>query len=259
MLSAHSRWCLYLPEDINITSGSARYHRSFLDIYLSQFSKKYLLDLIEYQKILKQRNALLKKLKKEKDKDGLHHLDVWDESLVKPALKVMAARREFVDQIKPRVKEISTVLSNSQDIVEIVYHPRMEITDYVDPKGILDILRKERSRDIIMGVTMLGPHRDVMDISIGGEPLRPYGSLGQKKTVMIAMKLAALEIISEQLKEPAILILDEAFAQLDPKRSNALLGLLSRFGQVFLASASEQNLNQDVKAYEVLAGKVKER
>jgi len=151
-----------LPEDINITSGSPRHHRSFLDIYLSQFSRKYLLDLIEYQRILKQRNALLRKLKSGERAGDPGHLDVWDESLMKPALLVMAARDAFIDEIGPKVAELVIKLGAADEKVEVKYQPRMVLENFEDLKAAVSAFRTERPRDLKLGATFLGPHRDVI-------------------------------------------------------------------------------------------------
>lgn len=242
-----------LPDDINITSGSPRHHRSFLDIYLSQLSHKYLLDLMEYQRVLKQRNALLRKLKS--GEENIRHLDSWDESLIGPALRIMASRAAFMEEIGPNISEVSSKLLGSSETVSVSYQPRMPITDFTEPKAALAAFRLERSRDIRLGSTFSGPHRDIIDIIVGGKPLRNFGSLGQKKCVMIALKLAAFKALSEHRGEPAILVLDEAFAALDKERSAALLSLLSGMGQVFLASAVVTSI-EDVKLYNVDAGRI---
>jgi DNA replication and repair protein RecF len=254
---------IILPEDINITSGSPRYHRNFLDIYLSQISRRYLADLMEYQRILKQRNALLKKLKGSNSVDSkadgqAKQLDIWDQALVVPALKIMAARNSFMEEIKPAVAEISSSISGGADIVDIAYRPRLMPRVDSDIHSAVAILRKERRREVKMGSTLLGPHRDIIDLSITGNPVRSYGSMGQKKTVMIAMKLAALKIVSAHRGEPAILVLDEAFAVLDKERESLLLGKLSGGGQVFLASAVPTDLGIPVNMIELPAVKSKD-
>jgi DNA replication and repair protein RecF len=246
-----------LPDDVNITSGSPKHHRNFLDIYLSQLSHKYLLDLMEYQKVLKQRNALLRKLKN--GSENIRHLDSWDANLVGPALRIMAARSLFLEEIKPLIAEISVELLGPSEELRISYRPRMELDDFSDSKGGLAILNRERARDLKLGATFCGPHRDLMDLSFGGKPLRNYGSLGQKKCAMIALKLAAFRTLSRHRGEEAILVLDEAFAALDNNRLEALLCLLSEYGQVFLASAVTSGLERRVKIFDVDSGRVSER
>ena len=139
--------------------------------------------------------------------------------------------------------------------------PRLPIEVSNDAEKALNELTKERTRDIKLGSTLIGPHRDIFEISIGGIPLRNYGSMGQKKSVMIAMKLAAFWALTRHRQEPAILIMDEAFAALDKERSRALLGLLSGIGQVFLASAGFRELAGDrgIKVYDIIDGTIKER
>jgi DNA replication and repair protein RecF len=246
-----------LPDDINITSGSPKHHRNFLDIYLSQLSHKYLLDLMEYHRILKQRNALLRKLKS--GTEDIRHLDSWDRSLAGPALRIMAARAAFLKEIMPGISELSAKLTGMIGTVSVSYHPRMEISDFSDMKEVLAALKIERSRDLKLGATFSGPHRDMMDISLGGKSLRNFGSLGQKKCAMIALKLAAFQALSTHRGEPAILILDEPFAALDSSRLKALLEMLSDFGQVFLASAVATDLDNCVSIYYVDSGRVNKR
>lgn len=170
-----------LPEDISITSGSTRYHRNFMDIYISQQSRQYLTDLMEYHKVLKHRNSPLKKIKAEPKTSDIKHLDIWDEKLSEPSLKLMQARNNFFTNIKERVTELSQKLSAGNDAVAIAYKPRLEITSYSDKTQVLQILQTQRATDIKSGVFHLGPHRDMIDVTVNGEPLRPFGSLGQKK------------------------------------------------------------------------------
>jgi DNA replication and repair protein RecF len=252
---------LILPEDIEITSGSPKYHRAFLDIYLSQFSRRYLSDLIEYHRILKQRNALLKKLKSGEISNSSRQLDAWDDNLIKPIIRIVRQREKFVTEISPYVKEISHKISASSDEIELIYRPRLSLSESDTEKAIIDALKGGRTRDIRMGATMLGPHRDMMELTIGGVPLESYGSMGQKKTVLMSLKLAALRALSEHRGEPAILILDEAFAAFDSTRSGLLLDLLSGLGQVFLASAikPDNNFYTSAKIFEIESGAIKEK
>jgi DNA replication and repair protein RecF len=249
-----------LPEDINITSGSPKYHRNFLDIYLSQFSKQYLLNLIEYQKVLKQRNALLKRLKSGDSSASTKHLDAWDNNLVGPIIRIVGARAKFISEIASHVTEISSRISGGLDLVEVKYRPRLSFSDPADKMAAIEAIRAERNREIRMGASILGPHRDTMEVTINGTSLECFGSMGQRKTVMIAMKLAALKTLSEHRGEQAILVLDEAFAALDKNRSSLLLDLLSGIGQVFLASASKDDISYQgiAKTFEICNGIVKE-
>jgi DNA replication and repair protein RecF len=250
-----------LPEDINLTSGSPRFQRSFLDIYLSQFSRAYLLDLMEYQRILKQRNALLKIMKDGEKKSGAAELDAWDKNLIPAALKIMTARRAFIGEIESTVGKTVSELSGSREKVKIAYRASIEIEDLNDLSAALDFFQKFRARDKKYGTTLIGPHRDTIEIIMNHKPLKEFGSLGQRKTVMIAMKLAALNIMSTHLKDNAILALDEAFAEFDRGRTKSLLDLLSGKGQVFLASADEKGLSgvyDDIRIFRVDDGIVTE-
>jgi DNA replication and repair protein RecF len=208
---------------------------------------------MEYQRILKQRNALLRDLKGSRSSDGLKHLDSWDANLVTPMLDIIKQRASFLAEIAPKIGEIAQVLSHNRDKIEITYLPRLPLDVSNDAEKALTELKKERIREMKLGSTLVGPHRDLFEITIDGIPLRNYGSMGQKKSVMIAMKLAALWSLTKHRGERAILIMDEAFAALDKERSKALLNLLSGIGQVFLASAGfrEQAGDYGIKVYDV--------
>lgn len=250
-----------LPEDISLTSGSPRHQRNFLDIYLSQFSRAYLADLMEYQRILKQRNALLKSMKEGEKKSGAAELDAWDKNLIPPALKIMNSRRDFLGEIDSIVGENVSRLSGSGETVGIAYRPVIAVEDHDGSDAALEFFRQFRKRDKKYGTTIAGPHRDAIEITMNGKPLREFGSMGQKKSVMIAMKLAALEVISAHLRDRAILVLDEAFAEFDSERTRSLLNLLSAGGQVFLASADEKDLArfyENIRIFRVSDGEVTE-
>ncbi len=188
-------------------------------------------------------------------------LDVWDEAMVGPAFRIMAARNLFIDEIRPRVLEISRLVSGGADEIEIAYRPRLTFDKATGEGSGVAVLRMERERDVRMGASLFGPHRDIIEILANGEPVREFGSMGQETTVMLAMKLAALGALSDHRGEPAILVLDEAFAVLDSDRERHLLGLLSGGGQVFLASAVPTALDaaDNVKVFEVRAGEIMER
>lgn len=252
---------LILPEDIEITSGSPKYHRAFLDIYLSQFSRRYLSDLIEYHRILKQRNALLKKIKSGEISNSPKHLDAWDGNLIKPIIRIVSQREKFTAEISPYVKDLARKISSGRDEIGLTYRPRLALSESETEKELLNALKAGRPRDIRMGATMLGPHRDTLELTVNGAPLESYGSMGQKKTVLMALKLAALRALSDHRGEPAILILDEAFAAFDMSRSDLLLNLLSGLGQVFLASAAkpDNNVYANARIFEIESGEIKEK
>jgi DNA replication and repair protein RecF len=216
---------------------------------------------MEYQRILRQRNALLKMMKDGEKKSGTAELDAWDESLMPVASKIMVTRRKFIQEIESTVEETVSGLSSSREKVEIDYKSRIEITDPGDQSAAMDYFRQFRGRDKKYGTTIVGPHRDTIKIVMNGKPLREFGSMGQKKTVMIAMKLAALEVMSTHLNDRAILVVDEAFAEFDADRTKSLLNLLSGKGQIFLACADEKGLRDfygDIRVFEVDDGLVTE-
>ncbi|MCP4580432.1 MAG: DNA replication and repair protein RecF [candidate division Zixibacteria bacterium] len=225
-----------LPEDIALTSEASSFHRQFLDLYISQYSHRYLDDLISYRKILLQRNKLLKDILKSAGK--ISQLDAWDQLLVEHGTRIIADRLSFTRSIADPAEEYYSRFDSSSQF-SLAYKPKIE-QDQEDIETAMKIqLENYRDREFRAGLTLVGPHRDRLAMNLNGKSVRHYGSRGQKRCVMLAMKLAVADLLSEVKQEQVTLILDEVFAELDSVKSQALMDVLSGYGQVFMATAGE--------------------
>ncbi|NLI14761.1 MAG: DNA replication and repair protein RecF [candidate division Zixibacteria bacterium] len=221
------------PEDIELTAGPSTHHRQFFDLYISQANKGYIDWLGSFQKALTQRNRLLKEISR--DSSGQRQLEAWDELLIEEGAKIVAARKTFVDSITGISESFYKEFDNN--ILKISYSPKVATAESDIKSAIAKLLKLYRPRELRAGLTLVGPHRDKLEINLNGRPIRHYGSRGQKRCAMIALKLGAAEYLSQTDNGDVILILDEAFAELDQIKSRALMEILAGKRQVFMATA----------------------
>lgn len=241
------------PEDSTIISGSPSARRNFVDIYLSQFSNRYLRDLTDYQKVLAQKNAALKN-----DMDT----SPFDELLVSYGAAVMLARGEFLNSVQHLATRYYTDISHGA-VFKMEYSPSVTIEpDALDMDDIktafTNRLRQKMDRERAMRVALVGPHRDDITFVINGMPARTHGSQGEWRTAAVSLKLAVYHLLKEKRKTEPILLLDEIFAELDEERAEALIESFGSFGQVFLTTAVKppETLRQSSRSYRVEAGTI---
>ncbi len=208
------------PEELKLIKESPEDRRRFMDISLSQMSKRYFYALQKYRKIIEQRNDLLKN----PDKEVVYEtLPLWDAELANYAEIIIKERLEFIKMLKPFAKDAHNYITGGNENLEI----SLESGYLVDEDNIRDALLRALServeKDIILGYTGVGPHRDDIKIKISNEDVRIYGSQGQQRTSAISLKLAELEIFKSRFNEYPVLILDDAFSELDSKRRARLI------------------------------------
>ena len=202
---------LFTPEDIDILKGSPQKRRKFLNIMISQLRPNYIHILNLYLKTLEQRNNYLKLIKTEKKDENL--LDIWDEKLVEYGYKIYEYRKEFIEKIKNKIKNIHNNLTENKEEIEIEY-----ICDFKEKDEFLKLLKKRRKLDIIKGFTTKGIHRDDFIIYINGKDVSTYGSQGQNRSAILSLKLSELKVIYDEIGENPILLLDDFMSELDEKR-----------------------------------------
>ena len=240
------------PEDSNIISGSPSLRRTFIDIYLSQYSQKYLHDLVEYQKILSQKNAALKN---EMDPSPFNEL------MVECGSKIMFGRQAFIDEIKVLASESYSKISGG-DKMDLVYQPSVKTGGAIDLDELKTAFRlsidNNYQREEIMRTSLIGPHRDELYFEINGYPARTHGSQGEWRTASLTLKIAVHQMIEKKRRITPLLLLDEVFAELDEKRSEALVALFGQFKQLFLTTAVEppQILKQNCRRFKIDLGKI---
>jgi DNA replication and repair protein RecF len=208
------------PGELKLIQESPEDRRRFIDIALSQMSKKYFYALQKYKKILSQRNSLLK----DEDKDLIRDtLPIWDVQLAKVAAVIVRDRNEFLRLLSPYAKEAHSFITDGKEILEVSAGYRYEGDEKTIEGQILSDLKESVEKNIILGYTTVGPHRDDLKIKINGDDVKTYGSQGQQRTAALSLKLAELEVFNFRFNEYPVLLLDDALSELDAFRRKRVL------------------------------------
>ncbi|MBU5474217.1 DNA replication/repair protein RecF [Roseburia sp. MSJ-14] len=205
----------FSPEDLNIIKNGPSERRRFLDVELCQLDKIYLYNLTKYNKILNQRNRLLKDINFKPEL--LDTLAVWDMQLVEYGKKIIQTRKEFVEELNAIVYEIHKKISGDKEELVLKYEPDV-IAENMEAQ-----LEKCKEKDLRFGQTSVGPHRDDLCFMIQEIDVRKYGSQGQQRSCALSLKLSEIELVKKSIKETPILILDDVLSELDSNRQNFLL------------------------------------
>ena len=249
------------PSDERLIVEGSDQRRKYIDSVVSQYNKSYLEKIIRYNRALLQRNALLKK--SERLSDSLHaQFDVWDEQMTHLGQQIFEERTAFIEQLVPVFREFYQHISGGNEEVDIQY------TSHHQDGNVMDKLRQNRPRDLILGYTTKGIHKDDLQFLLSNQPVKKEGSQGQKKSFLIALKLAQYEFLSRYNGFGPILLLDDVFDKLDETRGNSLIQLVSqdRFRQIFVTDTQKQRLTNIVaktgkenRFFEVSDGNVQEK
>lgn len=220
------------PADSTLISDAADERRRYLNGFISQLDRGYLSAVMRYNTILAERNKLLK-ISSDEDM-----LKIYDLQLCEQAAVIHPKRQTYIDALTPLVQEFYRTLSMDRE--EVSLHYRSELNE----SPLEEILLRNRQRDIVNQFTTAGIHRDDLVLKIGGYPLRKYGSQGQQKSFLIALKLAQYQIISHEKREKPILLLDDLFDKLDAGRVTQLLRLVAtdEFGQILITDCNPTRL-----------------
>ena len=205
----------FSPEDLDIVKDGPSERRRFMDSELCQLDKVYLYNLTNYNKVLNQRNKLLKDIYYDSSlKDTLF---AWDEKLIEYGKAIIKRRKRFIDEISPIVKEIHFAISGEKEELIIAYEPDVYDMFFADE------LIRARDRDLRFGQTSVGPHRDDIDFKISGTDVRKYASQGQKRSCALSLKLSEIKLVENEIGEKPVLLLDDVFSELDGNRQSSLL------------------------------------
>lgn len=205
----------FSPEDLNIIKSGPGERRRFVDLELCQLSKVYLHHLSNYNKILNQRNKLLKEISFRPE--YLDTLEVWDAQMVQYGGRVIEERENFVSRLNEIVYGIHRRLSGEREELKIIYEKN------VDPEDFSKKLLANRDRDIKLKTTQAGPHRDDLCFQIHGIDIRKFGSQGQQRTAALSLKLSEIGLVKEEIKDTPVLLLDDVLSELDCNRQKYLL------------------------------------
>ena len=230
------QFVFFSPEDLNIIKDGPAGRRRFIDLELSQLDKIYLSNLSNYNRIINQRNSLLK------DLYGQEHLietlDIWDMQLAAYGTKILERRREFVEQVNEIISDIHFKLTGGRERIRLIYE---------ESRGNLTFeqaLRKYRERDIRMKSTTVGPHRDDLCFMSNDEiDIRKFGSQGQQRTAALSLKLSEIELVKRIINDTPILLLDDVLSELDKHRQNYLLESIHDIQTVITCTGLDEFVN----------------
>ncbi len=220
------------PRDTDLITDAAEERRRYLNGFISQLDRVYLNSIMRYNAVLTERNRFLKGSSDEA------MLQIYDMQLAEHGTRVYNKRQEMVERLSPMVAEYYRTLSDDREQVEIEYRSELQ------EMPMQDVLLRARERDIVNQFTTAGVHRDDLVFRIGGYPLRKYGSQGQQKSFLIALKLAQYRLLAEATGEKPILLLDDLFDKLDMGRVEQLLTIVSHddFGQICITDCNKVRL-----------------
>jgi DNA replication and repair protein RecF len=234
------------PENNAITFGGPVARRRFVDLTLSQVSRIYLEDVLEYRRILRQRNRLLSDARAS-GVNASAELEPWTVSLVHYGSRIVKRRQEFVDEFKGYIERSYKTLVSSGEDPSIEY---ISVVPHTDGATVEDIalqmqseFRSRAGEEMRRGVTVVGPHRDEFRLTINGAALQQYASQGQHKTFLVALKTGEFFYLQERKEEAPIFLLDDLFSELDEGRSRRILGLIDELGQTIITTTGERVLD----------------
>ena len=243
---------IFTPDDINILKGGPENRRKFLDIMISQLRPNYMHILSLYNKTLEQRNNYLKQIKTEKKDENL--LDIWDEKLIDYGVKIYEYRKEFLEKIINKIKNIHKGITDGKEEIEIEY-----ISDAMTRQNFINELKSRRKLDIIKGHTTKGIHRDDFIIYINKKEVGHFGSQGQNRTAMLSLKLSELQVIYDDIGEYPILLLDDFMSELDSKRRESFLNNIKDIQVIITCTEKLRLENLKYFSYNVIDGDIIEK
>jgi len=225
------------PDDTGLATEGSEVRRAFVDNTLSQIHSAYLNHLILYNKLLKQRNALLKQFA-EQQRFEPAMVEVYNQQMLEPAQAIFEARRSFMEDFQPLVQQAYARISLGAEEVSCRYRSKLA------EEAFAALLAQAADKDRILQRTTVGPHKDDLLFEIGGYPLKRFASQGQLKSFVLALKLAQYQILQREKKVAPLLLLDDIFDKLDSKRVEQLLYLLMQqeFGQAFVTDTDPERL-----------------
>lgn len=237
---------MFSPEDIELITGSPALRRRFIDMFISQVKPLYAVNLSSYNKILKQRNKLLRDIKEKRS--DIIMLDIWDEQLIETAIKIFELRIEALNLISEYADNFYYQISNKKEnlFFEYITTVTKDNNKEVYLKKLKEKLIESRQKDIIYGSTSHGPHRDDIKLMINDNEAKLYGSQGQKRLVSLSLKYAEVEYIKNKVNEYPILLFDDVLLELDLDRKNNLLKELLNRSQVIITTTDLNRYDESI-------------
>lgn len=257
---------MFAPEDLNLVKGSPQVRRRFLNMEIGQISPVYLHDLLQFQKILKQRNHILKQNQGNPSFDDVMFA-IYTEQYVEAAVKVLKKRMQFIELLQSWAEPIHHGISRGLEKLNIRYQCTAGIDLDAGPEEwkqqLTEKLEKSKRQEVQRGTSLYGPHRDDLQFFVNDYDVQTYGSQGQQRTTALSLKLAEIELIHQEVGEPPILLLDDVLSELDDFRQTHLLNTIQDKVQTFVTTTTVDGLTHDVvtqaKLFHVEHGTIEEK
>jgi len=243
---------LFSPEDLRLVKSGPTERRRFMDMEICQLSPIYYSDLRDYHRNLRQRNQLLKILRR--DRLQIDSLPIWDQQLSKSGCRIIHTRAGFIKKISDIAREIHAYITSGKEELVLTYQPNI-----ADSENYIKAMQKSHERDIISGTTSIGIHKDDILFTINGVPARNFGSQGQQRTAALSAKLAEIEIMRQSKKSPPVLLLDDVLSELDGNRQRYLLTQIKDLQTILTCTGLEDVLKKgitDANIMQVKAGMI---
>ncbi|TGA98648.1 DNA replication/repair protein RecF [Sporolactobacillus shoreae] len=238
---------MFAPEDLGLVKGGPALRRRFTDMELGQIAPVYIHTLGDYQKVLLQRNALLRDFsRRSANLEPL--LDILTEKLIGLAAEIVHRRLKFVSMLNQWAAPIHSEISQGRESLLLAYQSSVrEVSDGSDPSKIAEVYKiafsRQRQREIERGTTLIGPHRDDLQFFVNEREVQLFGSQGQQRTAALSVKLAEIELIHHEVGEYPLLLLDDVLSELDDIRKTHLLGVFKQKVQTFVTTTSTDGLD----------------
>ncbi|SDQ04711.1 DNA replication/repair protein RecF [Virgibacillus salinus] len=239
---------MFAPEDLTLVKGPPQIRRRFIDMELGQIQPRYIYHLGQYQKILKQRNHLLKQMQR-KEKQDRTMLNVLTEQLIEHAATLLERRFIFLELLRKWASPIHYGISRELEKLEIKYTSTIEVSEAANKEKIDSIYTNKfheiQEKEIERGTTLIGPHRDDLVFHVNNKDVQTFGSQGQQRTTALSVKLAEIELIYNEVGEYPILLLDDVLSELDDHRQSHLLNTIQGKVQTFVSTTSVDGINHE--------------
>ena len=233
----------FSPEDLNIIKNGPGERRRFLDMELCQLDRIYLNDLANYNRIVNQRNKLLKDLAFQPELQDT--MDIWNQQLASHGKKIIEKRYSFVKELNELIQKIHQNLTGGTEKLEVTYEPNVESNNF--------------EGELQLRTTTVGPHRDDLCVTVNGIDIRRYGSQGQQRTAALSLKLAEIYLVKKLIKDTPVLLLDDVLSELDRNRQNYLLDSIHDIQTLITCTGLDDFVNHQFqinKVFKVIKGNV---
>lgn len=252
---------MFAPEDLNLIKGGPHVRRRFIDMEMGQVYPLYMHELSQYQKLLQQRNALLKDFGKQGSM-----LDILTDQLVNSAANIVRERKQFLNLLEERAAPIHHQISRGTETLTLMYKSSTKVSEEAELSKMIEELKQRftdvREREIERGMTLIGPHRDDIGLFVNDRDVQTYGSQGQQRTTALALKLAEIELIASEVGEYPLLLLDDVLSELDSHRQSHLLDAIRGKVQTFVTTTNADDIHHETMEaavrYHIADGKVTE-